>query len=120
MPVRPATFRPHRTPGIKRFQKRERNRQADRALNTNSAEWRELRAQQLRRMPFCQCCVKRGCPRCGPNGTIRAARHVDHRDGDDSNNDPTNFDSLCKQCHSHKTVMKDGGFGRPKIKGEAE
>lgn len=86
------------------------DRQARRSLPTNSARWRRIRAQQLATEPLCRCCAHHGCRSCAPDG-IRAASHVDHIDGDDSNSAPANLQSLCARCHSVKTATADGGFG---------
>ena len=58
---------------------------------------------QMRREPFCQ------APDCQ-----EMADEVDHivplaRGGARLN--PANLQSLCKRCHSKKTVNQDGGFG---------
>jgi 5-methylcytosine-specific restriction endonuclease McrA len=50
-------------------------------------------------------------PGCGV-----AATNVDHivprrRGGADL--DPTNVQAMCASCHSAKTAIRDGGFGRP-------
>ena len=51
-----------------------------------------LRQQILQRDHYtCQACRRYG-------------NEVDHRDGDDSNQDPSNLQCLCKPCHSAKTA----------------
>ena len=35
--------------------------------------------------------------------------HVDHRDGDDANNDIDNLQTLCLQGHSRKTFAEERG-----------
>lgn len=50
------------------------------------------------------------CASCGARG----ARHVDHivprkAGGSDG---PENLQLLCGRCHSRKTSLRDGGFGR--------
>jgi 5-methylcytosine-specific restriction protein A len=42
---------------------------------------------------------------------VTPANEVDHVDGDSHNNAPSNLQSLCKPCHSAKTVNENGGFG---------
>ena len=32
---------------------------------------------------------------------------VDHIDGDPSNNDPSNLQTLCKNCHAHKSLVNE-------------
>jgi 5-methylcytosine-specific restriction endonuclease McrA len=67
--------------------------------------WRRFRTSILRLRPICEIVG------CGI-----AATHVDHivprrRGGADL--DPANVQALCASCHSAKTVLRDGGFGRP-------
>jgi 5-methylcytosine-specific restriction protein A len=51
------------------------------------------------------------CAACGAPGTdvdhIRA-----HRGDEELRLDPGNLRTLCRACHSRKTVGVDGGFGR--------
>ena len=67
--------------------------------------WRdEIRPAQLERQPLCEHCLERG---------IRtAATDVDHVDGDNTNDEPGNLQSLCHSCHSIKTEKHDGSFGK--------
>lgn len=84
----------------------ERNRQKTRQYATNSAEWRRIREQVLvRDLYTCQSCRRL----VGGKGEA----HVDHVDGDSSNNpeDGSNWQTLCRRCHSEKTAREDGGFG---------
>lgn len=66
-----------------------------------TAAWQRLRAYKLRRSPMCE--------QCGQPG-----QEVDHimplRAG--GTNAYENLQTLCKSCHSRKTVAEDGGFGR--------
>ena len=80
-----------------------RERQRRRALPTNSAAWRRIRAAHLMAQPLCVMCER--------EGRITPATHVDHIDGDSHNNHPDNLQSLCASCHSRKTARQDGGFG---------
>lgn len=43
------------------------------------------------------------CEKCGFVPVHKIALHVDHIDGNSSNNDPSNFQTLCANCHAHKT-----------------
>lgn len=67
---------------------------------TSSPIWRLIREQVLRRQPICAHC------RAAP------ATDVDHVDGIAWNNSPGNLVGLCRPCHSRKTALLDGGFGR--------
>lgn len=74
---------------------RQRNRQADRGLNTNSKRWKAIRAQVLAEQPL--------CPICERQGRIEPAVEVDHRDNDSHNNARENLWGLCTPHHSEKT-----------------
>ena len=75
-----------------------------------SARWKALRAWQLRRSPLCVECAK--------ERRIVPAHEVDHIIPHKGNlllfYDPDNLQSLCRPCHSRKTVVEDGGFGMSK------
>lgn len=76
------------------------SRQARRHLPTNSTAWRRIREAHLMRQPL--------CVQCG----AAHALEVDHIDGNDANNHPGNLQTLCKACHSTKTAIENGSFGR--------
>ncbi|HHA2936777.1 HNH endonuclease signature motif containing protein [Stenotrophomonas maltophilia] len=82
------------------------NRQAKRALPTNSRAWRALRETILVRDLYR--CQEQGC---GVLCSRRGQAHVDHADGDPNNNAPENLRTMCISCHSRKTAREDGGFG---------
>lgn len=69
--------------------------------------WRRTRAVKLSRHPLCEDCDRKGI--------TNAATEVDHIDGKGPNgprgHDLDNLRSLCKSCHSKKTVREDGGLG---------
>jgi len=101
----PSLFRKHnptKPPPVKKHRTKADNRQAGR-LNTNSAQWKAIRAKVLASEPLCRECAKAG--------RVTAALHVDHIDGDSWNNEPDNLQPLCIPCHGRKTVREDGGFG---------
>lgn len=50
------------------------------------------------------------CAQCGFSGHP-CQLDVDHIDGDHTNDDPTNLQTLCANCHRLKT-WNDGGFRR--------
>lgn len=68
------------------------------------AAWRKLRLLVLAEQPICQSCKR------------RAARHVDHVDGNVHNLTRSNLMPLCPSCHAKKTVAHDGGLGRVKAR----
>lgn len=71
------------------------------------ATWQRLRLMYLRDNPL--------CVECERQGEIVAATDVDHITPIASGGerlDESNLQSLCRSCHSRKTVTEDGGFGR--------
>jgi 5-methylcytosine-specific restriction endonuclease McrA len=57
--------------------------------------------------------AKPNCERCGTTDRL----HVHHRDGDITNNDPANFETLCVLCHNRhhfagvsRTATPDSGL----------
>jgi 5-methylcytosine-specific restriction protein A len=109
MPRAPSTLRVQRpTTPVVRYAEREAvaSRQHRRALATNSAAWRAIRASVLRAEPLCRVCKARG--------RFTAASCVDHVDANPGNNDLTNLQPLCSPCHARKTAAEDGGFGNRK------
>lgn len=68
------------------------------------AEWRRIAAAFLAVHRLCQ------IPGCR-----RPATCVDHIvPWPIGSNDLSNLQALCQSCHSRKTVLRDGGFGRPR------
>lgn len=102
MPKAPPKHRPT-LPTTRRHCPPQPSRQARRTYATNSAAWRAIRAGVLAREPLCR--------ECSSKRITRAANHVDHINGDASDNRPENLQPLCAPCHSRKTCAQDGGFG---------
>jgi 5-methylcytosine-specific restriction protein A len=72
-------------------------------------KWQAYAKNFLRVHPFCAC----GCG--------RASECVDHIKAVSGPGDPlfwesSNHQALSNACHSRKTVLEDGGFGRPRKK----
>lgn len=117
----------HRKSSPERQQDRERGSAAQRGYGS---KWRTSAAQYLQANPL--------CVRCQARGLVRLATDVDHivphRLGEAlDSEDPdrialaqslfwrrSNWQSLCKVCHSRKTATEDGGFGRPRGGGGAK
>ncbi len=72
-------------------------------------QWQKARAIYLRAHPL--------CVHCEEAGRLTPATEVDHiipHRGDKALFwDRSNWQSLCKRCHSRKTVMEGGAFGKP-------
>lgn len=68
--------------------------------------WRKRRRAWLSANPSCVSCKARGI--------VKAATDVDHVVPLSAGgvNDESNYQSLCHDCHSAKTALEDGGFGR--------
>lgn len=71
-------------------------------------KWKKRRANFLRKNPLCAHHLDKGI--------VKEAQEVDHIEAHKGDEqlfwDKTNWQSLCKSCHSTKTVQEDGGFGR--------
>lgn len=67
-------------------------------------DWRRLRKAVLAARPLCESC------------RLARSEHVDHVRAHRGNEalflDPANLRAVCRSCHSSKTILRDGGFGR--------
>ena len=97
MPIAPPT---HKRKAVGRKHGQVVNRQATRALNTNSKAWRYIRLEILIRDRYT-------CRDCG-----RYGNEVDHVDGDSHHNDDANLQTLCHRCHSSKTAKETWHGGK--------
>ena len=104
MPELPRIHNPRKTAVLTR-RRQAKERAATRTFATGSATWRKIRAHHLALEPLCRECRK--------HGRITTATVVDHIDGNSTNNDSANFQSLCKFHHDSKTG-KETGFGSDK------
>ena len=52
------------------------------------------------------------CEECGFVAVWRGQLHVDHIDGNRQNNDPSNYQTLCANCHALKTHRKGDSLNR--------
>lgn len=69
---------------------KERDKGADRKF-IHSRTWRKIRRMKLSKHPLCE--------RCWAGGVVKRADLVHHKDRDELNNDMSNLESLCVQCH---------------------
>lgn len=97
--------------GVK-SERHARKQQASRTHKTtkqsgHSGPWRRMAKAHLLANPMCVHCAERGIR--------KPARHCDHVDANPMAYNPR-LQSLCIECHSRKTALEDGGFGRPRRK----
>ena len=60
---------------------------------------------------------KDSCERCGFIAVHPCQLDVDHIDGDNKNNELSNLQTLCANCHRYKTFMnQDGAYKKGYIK----
>jgi 5-methylcytosine-specific restriction protein A len=89
-------------------QRKQDERRGSAASRGYGHRWRKARDAFLRAHPLCAECERRG--------RVTAANEVDHirpHKGDQAMFwDSSNWQSLCKTCHSTKTAAEDGGYGR--------
>lgn len=69
---------------------RQRDESAGRQF-LHSATWRRIAAAKLSRDPLCEECLQAG--------RVEPASLVHHRDRNELNNDPSNHESMCNNCH---------------------
>lgn len=50
--------------------------------------------------------MKKNCEGCGFEPHHKAVLHVDHIDGNRKNNNPNNYQTLCANCHSIKSLIE--------------
>lgn len=69
--------------------------------------WQKLRRMQLNAEPLCRACAAAGLTVPATDVDHIIAKAKGGGDGFD------NLQSLCASCHSRKTALEDGAFGRP-------
>ena len=78
-----------------------RNADPRRTIPLNTSRWQKLRALVLAERPLCAHCMVLG--------RVVPATDVDHADGNPANNERSNLQSLCHECHSTKTMRERHG-----------
>ena len=63
-------------------------------------QWQQIRSIKLSTDPLCENCLM--------HGVAHVATDVHHRDGNNKNNDLSNLESLCHNCHSALTARTQG------------
>lgn len=106
MPKRPPV---HHPPGIAAAKKRE-TKEHDRLRGSAAARgygkrWQRIRAGHLKREPVCRSCLARGVINAGTKGAPLEVDHITPRSQGGSDDD-SNLQSLCKPCHSAKTLAE--------------
>lgn len=106
MPVKPPT---HRPPGYRSDAQRKRDYDAQRGTSAErgyDSRWRKARLAWLKKHPLCAACEK--------EGRVEPATDLDHivpHKGDRQLFwDSSNWQGLCKACHSRKTATEDSSF----------
>ena len=108
MPYAARRHRPATPPGVKMHEPRRSPH-----ARGYTKRWQRLRRWYLARHPLCE-------DPFGLHGSRKVpGEHVDHivplaRGG---TNEESNLQTLCAACHSRKTVLCDGGFGRAYAEG---
>ena len=68
--------------------------------------WRKMRAEQLRKQPWCEICLENGI-----HTLATQVHHVDRHEGDVHIFYSSPLKSLCDSCHSRETVKEVRGRG---------
>ncbi|WP_256846926.1 HNH endonuclease [Paenibacillus sp. Pae108] len=93
----------------KQKQQRYQQERGTAASRGYTYQWQKYRLRFLKKNPL--------CVHCENKGVLTPSEHVDHIIAVTGPNDPlfwkeSNHQALCHSCHSRKTVLEDGGFGR--------
>ena len=54
------------------------------------------------------------CKKCPTKFSLKVRPHIDHKDGDRSNNKPSNLQALCPNCHDQKSRRETKRRSNPK------
>lgn len=89
---------------VKPEPKKYKDNRPSRSARGYDEHWMKLRRMVLAQEPLCRSCMTQG--------RHTAANEVDHMDGNVRNNAWSNMQSLCKSCHSKKTVRDRRGASK--------
>ena len=111
MPMRPRTHKPISAPP----KPKKPDKRPSAHKRGYGRPWGMARKNFMRRNPYCKNC---GEPVIDPSKFV-----VDHIEPVSGRHDPLfwdewNWQVLCWSCHSRKTALYDGGFGRQKMQRE--
>lgn len=108
MPMRPSTHKP-----VQRVTERHGDAQQAALKRLYGYAWQKASKAFLAENPL--------CTTCSEAGKLVAAAEVDHIKPHRGNRtmfwDKSNWQPLCKPCHSRKTATEDGGFGHTRGRG---
>ena len=88
----------------------EKSYRKPRPKRYSTRQWQNIRKIVLTTNPFCVDPFSQH-KRYGEGPRVLASE-VDHIDGNPENNHEDNLQSLCKSCHSRKTAVENGRWGR--------
>lgn len=103
MPTRPPTHG-------RDLRRRDEKSRATAAERGYGSRWQRYREIYLQQHPACVKCQAAG--RAMRSQEREVDHIIPHRGDQKLFWDPDNHQTLCKPCHSEKTVTTDGGFGR--------
>ncbi len=80
----------------------------DKIFCSRNCKWRDKNAKRGRagRRPYIRH-KKDHCEKCGFIAEHKCQLDIDHIDGNHSNNDVTNLQTLCANCHRLKTYLNE-------------
>jgi 5-methylcytosine-specific restriction protein A len=109
MPQSPPKARGFGQPSTVKTRARQfRRRKGSASQRGYDADWRKLRNAYAAAHPLCEPCERAG--------RVVPMQVVDHRvpieRAPERRLDWSNLESMCRPCHSRKTIAEDGGFGR--------
>ena len=110
MPTMPGSHKPRKSGAIKHRTQLQEKQRGSSTKRGYGRRWQKARRYYFNRHPL--------CVHCEAAGKITVATDLDHITPHKGNMqvfwDSSNWQGLCKPCHSKKTAGEDGGFGNIK------